>query len=173
MRFLSTADCVSWCSQHGIPVCDRSLPHLTEPDYHFVEIPFPRDSGKKVVVANFLYKLVTPAPELLLWLDDWAVFPSCQHMPLFSRFRQALGEERNLIESPGHLVIDTDKDDAISIIATSLLFFWDCHGLAGTGRDAFEISHDEYLWFASRDLETARHVRERVSKSKIFDRPSQ
>jgi hypothetical protein len=110
-----------------------------------------------------------PASEMLLWLDNWGVWPSSQHLPLFSRFREALGEQRPLIESPGHLITGNEYEDAVSIIAVSLLFFWDCHGLAGSGRDAFKISHDEYCWFASRDGEVAAQIQEKVYKS--FDRP--
>lgn len=60
----------------------------------------PRDSGRKVWLARFLYGLAEPSPEVLIWIGDWAVWPSGQHMPLFSRFRQAFGENRPLLEAP-------------------------------------------------------------------------
>jgi hypothetical protein len=47
-------------------------------------------------------------------------------MPLFTRFREAFGEKRPLIETPGHLLTPEEADDAISIIAVSLLFLWSC-----------------------------------------------
>jgi hypothetical protein len=75
-----------------------------------------------------------------------AVWPSSQHMPLFTRFRQALGESRPLIEAPGHVVSASDSGDAVSVIATLLLFPWDCYGISASGRDAFYISHDEFCF---------------------------
>ena len=79
-------------------------------------------------------------------------------MPLFTRFREALGEHRPLIEAPGHIATASDTDDAVSIIATSLLFIWDCYGISSTGRDAFYLLHDEYCYFASRDASVAERV---------------
>jgi hypothetical protein len=115
-------------------------------------------------MARFLFSLVAPDPETLILVDDWAVWPSSQHMPLFTRLRQALGESRPLIASPAHLVAVTDGDDAVSIIATSLLFIWDCYGISSSGRDAFHISHDEFCFFASRDPFVAAQVTEQVRR---------
>jgi hypothetical protein len=112
-----------------------------------------------------IYSLIEPSPELLLWVDDWAVWPSVQHMPLFSRFRQAFGETRPLIEAPGHLVLPNEADDAISIITMPLLFLWDCHVLTASGREAVYVSHDAYGWFASRDRAVAESVGLRVRES--------
>lgn len=135
-------------------------PDINPDDFHVVDVPYESDSGAKVALARFLYSLVAPEPETLLLLSDWAVWPSSQHMPLFERFREAVGERRPLIEAPAHLVTASDNDDAISIIATSLLFIWDCTGISASGRDAFHISHDEYCFFASRDSAVAKQVGE-------------
>jgi hypothetical protein len=169
MRFLSSAECADWCARRDISMRERGLgggvrPDLKRADFQAAEFRFPKDSGRKVSLARFLYSLVEPSPETLLWLDDWTVWPSSQHMPLFARFRQALHEHRPLSESPGHLITPADQDDAISIISVSLLFFWDCYGIAASGRDTFYVSHDEFGYFASRDAERANRVREQLSK---------
>jgi hypothetical protein len=140
-------------------------PDLQSPTFHFAQFTLPVDSGKKVWFAKFLYSLVEPSTELLIWLGDWSVWPSGQHMPLFARFRQSFGETRPLIETPGHLLTPDETDDAISIISVSLLFVWDCHVLAASGRDAVFFSHDEYGWFASRDASVAIAVGERMRKA--------
>ena len=67
-------------------------------------------------------------------------------------------EQRPLIEAPGHIVTPAETDDAVSIIATSLLFIWDCYGISSSGRDAFYFSHDEYCYFDSRDASVAERV---------------
>jgi hypothetical protein len=165
MRFLTPQEWQSWCSARQIPSRERGWirPDLSAEHFHIVDVPYPADSVAKVTQARFLYSLVVPEPETLLLVDDWAVWPSSQHMPLFTRFRQALGEERALIEAPGHLVATSDSDDAISIIATSLLFIWDCYGISSSGRDAFYISHDEFCFFASRDSSVAARVAEQLA----------
>ena len=83
-------------------------------------------------------------------------------MPLFTRFREAFGEKRPLIEAPGHLLTPEEADDAISIISVSLLFMWNCHVLSESGHAVF-TSHDEFGWFATRDLAVAATVREKIS----------
>ena len=140
-------------------------PDIQSPPFHFVEFTLPSDSGRKVAFGRFLYSLVDPAPELLLWLGDWAVWPSSQHMPLFTRFRQALGESRPLIDAPGHLLTPGEADDGVSILVVSLQFIWDCHILTASGRDAVFISHDECGWFASRDKSIAESVRQKIKET--------
>ena len=170
MRCLTYSECAEWCSRRSYPTQHIEgyvvgpHPDLRSPPFHFVHFKPPVDSGSKVAFARFLYSLLDPAPELLLWLGDWAVWPSSQHMPLFTRFRQALGEGRRLIEAPGHLLAPDEADDALSILIVSLQFIWNCHALTASGRDAIFVSHDEFGWFASRDKSVAESVRQKIEE---------
>ena len=162
MRFLTYAESAEWCSRRSYPIrlAEGNIigPDIRPPEFQRVEFAVPTDSGRKVWLARFLYGLLGPSPELLIWIGDWAVWPSSQHMPLFSRFRQAFGECRPLIEAPGHLVTPSEIEDGISILTTSLLFFWDCHVLTASGRDIVFVSHDEFGWFGSRASSVAGSV---------------
>jgi len=167
MRILTPEESQSWCGERHVPL----EPGWIRPDFgaemsHMVEVPYLADSGAKVSLARFLLSLVEPDPETLLLIDEWAVWPSSQHMPLFTRFREALGEHRPLIEAPGHLVTAADMDDAVSIVATSLLFIWDCYGISSSGRDAFHFSHDEFCYFLSSDASVAARVTERLAANR-------
>ena len=165
MRFLTPTDWQAWCGERQVPLREVGWirPDISAKHFHLADIPYRSDSGAKISMARFLFSLVAPEPETLLLLDDWTVWPSSQHMPLFIRFRQALGESRPLIATPGHLISASDNDDAVSIIATSLLFIWDCYGISSSGRDAFYISNDEVCHFASRDRSIAARVSEQVA----------
>ncbi|MEA2559248.1 MAG: hypothetical protein QOH06_752 [Acidobacteriota bacterium] len=160
MRFLTRDQWQSWCVERQVPLREAGWirPDIGADHFHIADVPYQSDSGAKVSLARYLFSLVASGPETLVLVDDCAVWPSSQHMPLFTRFREALGESRPVIEAPGHLVTPADTDDAISIVATSLLFIWDCYGISSTGRDAFYISHDEYCYFASRDASVAERV---------------
>jgi hypothetical protein len=85
-------------------------------------------------------------------------------MPLLTRFREAFGEKRPLIEAPAHLLTPDEAEDSVSIIAVALLFIWDCHILTASGRDAVFVSHDEIGWFASRDSSVAESARARLEE---------
>ena len=165
MRFLTPAEWQAWCSERQVPLREVGWirPDISADHFHIADVPYKSDSGGKIGMARFLYSLVRPEPETLLLVDEWAVWPSSQHMPLFTRFRQALGESRPLIETPGHLVCASDSNDDVSIIVTSLLFIWDCYGISSSGRDAFYISHDEVCYFASLDSSVATRVRDQVT----------
>ena len=160
MRFLTPAEWQRWCIDRKIPLRDVGWirPDIRAKHLHSADIKYPSDSGAKVSLARYLFSLVAKEDETLLLVDDCAVWPSSQHMPLFTRFRQALGEHRPVIEAPGHLVSPSETDDAVSIISTALLFIWDCYGISSSGRDAFYFSHDEYRYFVSRDSEVAAAV---------------
>jgi hypothetical protein len=163
MKFLTFKECVDWCSIHGVTSTFNEIgPKLQSPPYHFATFRHPVDSSKKVWLARFLYSLVESSPELLIWLAEWDVWPSCQHMPLFTRFREAFDGHRSPDEAPGQLLTSNEAADAVSIIAVSLLFFWNCHVLCSSGNDAVFVSHDEFGWFASRNESLANSVAARL-----------
>lgn len=140
MRCLTYEQCAEWCAHRNFPTRHFEGyivgpdPDIQSPPFQFVRFKPPIDSGHKVAFARFLYGLVNPAPELLFWLGDWSVWPSSQHMPLFTRFLEAFGETRPLIEAPGFLLTPAESDDAVSILIVALQFCWDCHILTASGR---------------------------------------
>ena len=164
MRFLTPEQWQAWCVERQFPLRKGGSirPDIIADEFHRADLPYPKDSGKKVSLAHRLFSLVASDSDTLILLDSWSVWPSSEHLPLFIRFREAFGENRPLVEAPGHLVTPIDADDAISVISTSLLFVWDCYGISFTGRDAFYISHDEFCLFASRDASIAESVRSGV-----------
>jgi hypothetical protein len=80
----------------------------------------------------------------LMWLDDWAVWPSGQRIHVFDRFRLSYGDTRPLINSPAHLFDRAEYEDAISFVTIALLFLWDCYVLTSHGRKLLFFSLDEY-----------------------------
>jgi hypothetical protein len=173
MRILSYPECAEWCTARGFPI--RQIPtyaagpepDLESGDFHVARFDSPRNAERLVGFAQCLYAFVDPSPEVLIWFGDWAVWPSSQHMPLFTRFRQSLGEVRPLIEAPGQLLAPEEAEDAISMITMALLFSWDVYLLSDSGRDAVFVSHDDWGWFAS--LEAARVEEVRKESSGAFE----
>jgi hypothetical protein len=41
----------------------------------------------------------------MLWVTDWSVWPSFEHMPLATFVRRGLGESRSMQEAPGFLAL--------------------------------------------------------------------
>ena len=157
---------MKWCEERAYPVSRETNPRpdVVRPPFEAFQFVPPVDSGAKVQLARFLYSKLEPLDEGLAWLGGWNVWPSSEHVPLVTRFRQALGEHQALIETPGHLFVAEEADDVISIITIALLFVWDCHVLTTLGRDALFVTHDEVAWFASRDLSVTERVGKEISQ---------
>ena len=145
MRCLTYAECAAWCVAHDYPIIEvdhygRPAPAVLNSYLHF-PLVYPEDSGRKVQLSRNVVSRLLTSGELLLWIGDWAVWPTSQHMPLFTRFRQAFGETRPLIEAPGHVVGVEQLEDAVSVLTVAMLFFWDCHVFTSRDPDLFSSRH--------------------------------
>jgi hypothetical protein len=142
LRICTYEECAQWCSAHRYPTrhVDGDVvgpdPDLAEPDFRFATFSIPEDAGRRVALIKALMGLIDNEPELFIQIGDWSVWASGQHMPLFTRFRQAFGEHRPLIEAPGHVIPPGEREDAISIVVLSVLYLWDCHVLSADGDQA-------------------------------------
>jgi hypothetical protein len=148
MRCLTPAECAEWCRRYGYPVVDADAYGRPSPDVrrHFAEIklePF-GDMGELVVRARQIMEWMTRDGDVLLWVQHWAVWSSLQHIPLFTRFRQGVGEPRTLLEAPGHVITAADLDDGISVLAMALWFLWDCAVFSERRGPVFVCSYDAW-----------------------------
>ena len=155
MQFLTHGECVEWARSRKFPLAEIqpgwiTLQRGTTPPFHSVPVKIVKDSGQKAHLAKALYSLFEESSKILIWIEGTEISPSSQHRPLFDRLRDSFGEKRPIDKTPGHLISQTDKDDAVSLILISLFFIWDCHILSALGKEAVHISHDESAWFASR-----------------------
>jgi hypothetical protein len=79
----------------------------------------------------------------LLLIEQWSVWPSGEHLPLFTRLREACGERRSLIDVPGHLFGTGDDEDGLSFVILATLFLWDYSLYSELGA-VIVVSHDEF-----------------------------
>lgn len=153
MRCVTVSESQEWLREHGYPLPEQMAAHRVSSwfrkAFHQIPLAFPQDSGRKVRLATEVidWAIAQADGEVLLLIEEWGVWPSSEHMSLFTRFREALGEPRLLIDAPGHVVSAADRDDAVSVLAVALLFFWDCHVFAAGMRPVFSCSHDEWCAF--------------------------
>jgi hypothetical protein len=151
MRCLTYAECADWCRTHNYPVIDADFYGRPTPGVrkHFTKIDLVSfdDVGERVGRARQIMEWMNGGAEVLLWLDDWAVWPRMQHMPLFTRFREAFGEHRPLIDAPGQLITPEQLDDGISVLTMALWFLWDCYVFSDRRGPVYVCSHDEWNSF--------------------------
>ena len=141
MLVLSRPEVVAWCKAHDVAVDHRDLPDCSDADFKF-EIP--RDAQKRVYLVGQAMKGFRDERLLLVWFDDWSVWPSGQRMHVFDRFRISYGESRALIDAPAHVFQGTEFEDAASFVTIAALFLWDCYVVTPRSTKLFYLSHDEY-----------------------------
>lgn len=172
MKGFTKEECDQWRQAHGYgsesfdPRWPSEQPKPKA--FRFVKLSIPSDSGRRVALARQLMSHVQDDSELLLQITDWSVWASGQHHPLFTRFRQALGETRHLIEAPGQCFSAAERDDALSTLVVSALFLWDCYAYCAGGGLVIFLSHDEYGWIATKDKDTYSAAEENLKRWDIL-----
>ena len=146
LRFLTQQQCQTWATVHGYRLYDPSwgrqidVASLDEQRFRL-----PEDAGARVALARMLWdSLAADAPEVLVWLTEWGVWPSGEHLPLAAAVRRGYGETRSLDDAPGTIIGRDEADAGLSLVALAILFLWDCWLLLPGGKAACFLSHDEY-----------------------------
>ena len=146
MQFLTEEQCRSWASDRKYPLGQRPYSVLAAgPPFACENFTIPSDAGARVALVRAIWSDVgSGQPEALLWVTDWSVWPSSEHMPLATAVRRGLGEDRPLHVAPGCLVRLGEDDQALAVLVTAVLFLWDCWVFSADGKLATFFSHDEY-----------------------------
>jgi hypothetical protein len=170
MRVLNINECLTWLKGHGF-VGSESLGDLIGSipcsKSGILKYPFPKDSGKKVVLARLLFQLLKSDTNFFVLIRNWNVWPSSGHIPLLLRLREALGSDKPLDEYPGHLFSENEGNDVISTLVLSLQFNWDCLLVGDNVRIACFISHDEHFFIMSANDALLKKCEDILKSGKI------
>ncbi len=141
MKIISKVDSVSWCENHGIQLNGRDLPQINKDELKHFSIP--ADTGNKIAIVKNHFEQFKNEKEVFAWITEWGIFPSSERMHIFEKFRSSYGEERHLINAPGHIFEKAEFEDALSIATLAVLFLWDCFVFNDQGTKTLFYSHDE------------------------------
>jgi hypothetical protein len=143
MRTITRGQANQWCETHEIAVTDRFLPARPISAHEF---KIPKDAGERVyLVAKSMTSFET-SKEILIWFDDWGVWPSSQRMHLFDRLRLSYGESRPLSVVPAQIFEQSEFEDVVSFVTLGVLFLFDCYVICSDGKEILFFSHDEWGW---------------------------
>jgi hypothetical protein len=129
----------------------------------------PTPAGR-VALCRLLWQHVVDSQqtERLLLIEGWSVWPSGEHLPLFTRLREACGEGRSLADVPGHLFAMDDEEDGLSFLVVATLFLWDYLLCSGSGR-AIMMSHDEYGAVVAPDDDAMLELRQGLERLHVLE----
>jgi hypothetical protein len=110
-----------------------------------------------------------PTRELdcLLWVTDWGIFPSNENLHAYYRIRQSYGDYRLLCEAPGHLCLDYERPEVVTLIQHCILFGWDVHLIPTAGFGRAFVSHDEYVELGFADQVQFEETRAAFGTAKL------
>jgi hypothetical protein len=156
VKAINEKSALKWLGDIGMPVGQYPTPSAFFHDIPFphvasIRYTLPKKSGQKVALARHLFGHLEPKGETFVWLRNWNVFKSAGHIPLVTTLRRGMGCLERLEESPCHLFLENEIDDAISLLIVSLIFIWDCFVVDSDQRLMCFVSHDEYLVLMSKD----------------------
>jgi hypothetical protein len=138
-----------------MPTRPRGFPD--EETHWRYEFRIPADAGQRIALCRTLWNHADEQDKIerLLFVEEWGVWPSGEHLPLFGSLRARFGEQRPLTEAPGQIFGAEEADDGLSFLIVCVLFLWDCW-IFGSGGNVVMMSHDEYgLAFARKNRDSA------------------
>jgi hypothetical protein len=109
----------------------------------------------------------------LLWVTDWGIWGEISERvakSLVQSFRFVHGEEKPLIDTPGHLLGDTEAPDAQTLLTVAMVFGWDCYVIPEHANYYVLTSHDEYLEVVSRNSAIHSHFMGKLKDWKAAER---
>jgi hypothetical protein len=126
LQFLTEEQSRAWASARKYPLGER--PHSVmadSPPFSCQNFTIPSDAGARIALVRAVWSGAgSGQPEALLWVTDWSVWPSSEHMPLAEAVRRGLGEKRPVHVAPGCLVRPGEDDEALAVLVTAVLFLW-------------------------------------------------
>jgi hypothetical protein len=164
MQFLTKDQCAAWVTKERFRFAAApSWRDLEKVGFHATRFATPADAGARIALARILWSSVSDQSERLLWMTEWGVWPSSEHMPLYASLRQVFGDKRRLIDAPGHLFQLGEDDNGLSFLIIAAVFLWDVYLLGSGGDFAAFLSHDEFCVVLNRDKARAAEMEQRLA----------
>lgn len=144
MRIYSQEECARW-SQPVIVLDERRKPTHDLAKAHLLRCEFPASFSQMLWFSHLIEMALQPRQSCLVWVTGWGIFPSNENFHLFYRFRQAYGDSRLLDEAPGHLCLDYERSEVVTLVHMGILFGWDLHLIATSAYARAFVCHDEWV----------------------------
>lgn len=103
--------------------------------------------------------------KILMLPTAWGTWARSENWHLYYKMRQAYGDNFRLDERPCHEFEPFETADAVSFLYLFMSFGFDVRVLPDAFDELCFVSHDEYVWFKSKDRET--EIRKILEDAKI------
>jgi len=101
-------------------------------------------------LAKSIVNWMMPFSVSVLLITEYGIFPSLENLHLFQRVRLSYSESAPVFITPGHLFMDFESSDLITLLHLCMLFGWG-GVIAAEGSKAAFFSHDGWIGLAGED----------------------
>src|ERR1051325_9841545 len=145
MRCLTNKECLEWLETRDIDrVSAQGWPEVVG-DYE-VFFAAPKEARAHALLARDLVTWVDEFETALFWLSDWPFYKP-DEMAIVSGLRHAHGEQRHLIDAPGHVFEFKERNELVGWVSLMMSFGWDGHLFTSPFRGSmFQTSHEAFVW---------------------------
>lgn len=161
MRIYTAEECANW-GEGLVGLDDQRSPERDIEKPHRLWCPFPSGFTQTLWFSRCIESALQPRDSCLVWVTGWGIFPSNENLHLFYRLRQAYGDGRLLHEAPGHVCLNYESAEVVTLIQLGILFGWDLHLIPAGGYARAFVCHDEWVEIGFDDEsqfnETAREL---------------
>ena len=95
----------------------------------------------------------------LLFVTEWGIWPSSENWHLYYKLRQTYGDNRLLLDAPGHLFLEHEAEDLASFLQLSMVNGWGGYILTEADYLNAFFSHDEYIDFYAEHAKNLADIR--------------
>lgn len=143
MYTLTLQQIKEWLAHNGLSITEGTL---QENEYKLISTyRIPEDSGRKTALAKIIAEFFKKDTEVLLWINEYGIWPTSEDVNLFLGFRKSLGENSMLYEKPGHLFSGDEIATIVSLLAIVFYFIWGAVIVSVKNKFMIKISHDEII----------------------------
>ena len=167
MRFYTPKECEEWCQTLQLPLNDQHQPVRGTAHQHRLRCAFPASFSQLLWFSRCLEAALQPRQNCLLWVTGYDLFPASENPHLYYRLRQSYGDFRLLAEAPGHLCLDYERPEIVTLVHLCMLFGWDVHLIPTSGYGRAFISHDEWAEIDFDDQRLLDETRQSLEKAEL------
>jgi len=159
MKCLTPSQCSEWLSEHDIFESPYSCAEAN--DEYYLQFEPPERPSRLTAFTRSLFEGFGEFSGALVVFTDWALYRP-DEMALIDSIRRGSGEQRWLIDAPGHLFERSEQLNAIGLCYLAVIFGWSAYLYLASGAVTVFFWEGDLIDIWSSDETISHTIREVV-----------
>jgi len=162
MRCLTASECSEWLQQRSIV----ELPYSTNRQRISFQFEPPRNPRQLTAFVRGLFDAFGEFPGALLQFTDWTT-SNPDELATFGALRRSHGEQRWLIDAPGHLFSPSEAAEAIGHCYLAASYDWSFYVYLASGAATIYFWEGDLIDYFGVDAALTKKICELVNQFKL------